>query len=245
MHKPGFVQHDNPAVGNGIHQAFRHSRTDMVARIMLARVMRTILSAAILLMLALLAACDSGTSNTPAAKPEPKPPELLTGRSAFQKTFIAARGWARDAQPFRIESLATSEGHGQDGKWAVWRAGFASPSQRAVKPYAWSGSADADAPSRGVSPGTEDNYNPGNSSTQIFDVAFLKVDSDQAFAAAQKHGGDKVLEKDPATTVLYICDWNHNTNELVWHVIYGSSRESAKLTVAVNASSGEFIRVEK
>ena len=76
-------------------------------------------------------------------------------------------------------------------------------------------------------------------------MAFLKVDSDQAFAVAQKHGGDKILEKDPATPVLYVCDWNHNTNELIWHVIYGNSRETAKLTVAVNASTGEFIRVEK
>jgi hypothetical protein len=28
-------------------------------------------------------------------------------------------------------------------------------------------------------------------------------------------------------------------------VIYGASRETAKLTVAINASTGEFIRVEK
>jgi hypothetical protein len=114
-----------------------------------------------------------------------------------------------------------------------------------VKPFFWSGSNAPDAPSRGVSPGNEDTYNPGNASTQVFDAAFLKVDSDQAFATAQKHGGDKILEKDPSTPVTYVCDWNHNTNELTWHVIYGVSRETAKLTVAANASTGEFIRVEK
>jgi hypothetical protein len=76
-------------------------------------------------------------------------------------------------------------------------------------------------------------------------MAFLKIDSDQAFETAQKHGGDKVLEKAADTPVIYVCDWNHNTNELVWHVIYGASREGAKLTVSVNASTGEFIRVEK
>ena len=114
-----------------------------------------------------------------------------------------------------------------------------------MKPFIWSGSNAPDAPSRGVSPGNEDNYNPNNASTQIFDVAFIKVDSDQAFTEAQKHGGDKVLEKDPTTPVLYVCDWNHNTNELTWHVIYGASRETAKLTIAVNASTGAFIRVEK
>ena len=71
-------------------------------------------------------------------------------------------------------------------------------------------------------------------------MAFLKIDSDQAFATAQKHGGDKVLEKAPDTPVIYVCDWNHNTNELTWHVIYGASREGAKLTIAVNASIGRI-----
>jgi hypothetical protein len=91
----------------------------------------------------------------------------------------------------------------------------------------------------------EDSYSANNSSTQIWDMAFLKIDSDQAEATAQKHGGDKVLEKAPDTPVTYVCDWNHNTNELIWHVIYGSGREGAKLVVSVNASTGEFIRVEK
>jgi hypothetical protein len=204
-----------------------------------------IFSAVLLAILALLVACDSNTPKTPEAKPEPKGPELLTARAAFQKVFIAARNYAADVKPFRIESTPTSDGNGQDGKSAIWRASFASPSQRGVKPFIWSGSNAPDAPARGVSPGNEDLYNPGNASTQIFDVAFLKVDSDQAFAVAQKHGGDKILEKDPSTPVIYVCDWNHNTNELVWHVIYGSTRDSAKLTVAVNASTGEFIRVEK
>jgi hypothetical protein len=204
-----------------------------------------IFCATLLAILALLAACDSNTPKTPEAKPEPKGPELLTARAAFQKVFIAARNYAADVKPFRIESTPTSDGNGLDGKSAIWRASFASAVQHGVKPFIWSGSSAPDAPSRGVSPGNEDVYNPGNASTQIFDVAFLKVDSDQAFTVAQKHGGDKLLEKDSATPVIYVCDWNHNTNELVWHVTYGSSRDNSKLTVAVNASTGEFIRVEK
>ena len=204
------------------------------------------LSAAVLLsILALFTACDSNSSKPAGTKPEPKAPELTTARAAFQKLFIAARNYAADVRPFRIESTPTSDANGQDGKSAIWRASFASAAQHGVKPFIWSGSNAPDAPSRGVSPGNEDTYNPGNASTQIFDVAFLKVDSDQAFAEAQKHGGDKVLEKNPTIPVIYVCDWNHNTNELVWHVIYGNSREDARLTVAVNASTGAFIRVEK
>lgn len=210
-----------------------------------AAVARKAYRAILFSVVALLVGCESNTSKPPEAKPEPKGPELLTARSAFQKVFIAARSYAPDAKPFRIESVPTTDGKGHDGKSAVWRASFASAVQRGVKPFIWSGSNAPDAPSRGVSPGNEDVYNPANASTQIFDVAFLKVDSDQAFSVAQKHGGEKILEKDPSIPVIYICDWNHNTNELVWHVIYGSDRDNSKLTVAVNATTGEFIRVEK
>ncbi len=197
---------------------------------------------AVLLMLGILASCSSESSK-PAEpeKPEVKGPELITARSAFQKVYVAARGWNQDAKPYRIESMVTSDGKGQDGKWAVWRGSFASAAQRSAKAYTWSGSAADGAPARGINPGNEDSYSPTNASTQVFDMPFLKIDSDQAVATAQKHGGDKILEKAPDTTITYVCDWNHNTNELVWHVIYGANQ----LKIAVNASTGEFIRVEK
>jgi hypothetical protein len=222
---------------------FRNSRRQGKLR----AVRNSILPAAIAVMLlALLSGCSS-ESNKPAEPqtPEKKGPDLITARSAIQRMYIAARGWNSDARPYRLEAVATSDGNGHDGKWAVWRAGFASPAQRSEKGYTWSGSAADGAPSRGINPGTEDSYSASNASTQVFDMAFLKIDSDQAFETAQKHGGDKVLEKAPDTPVTYVCDWNHNTNELVWHVIYGATHEGAKLTVSVNASTGEFIRVEK
>jgi hypothetical protein len=109
----------------------------------------------------------------------------------------------------------------------------------------WSGTDAPDAPSRGISPGNEDTYSPTNASTQVFDNAFLKVDSDKAFEEAQKHGGDKVLEKNPDTPVIYVLDWNHATNKLIWHAIYGNSRDDAKLIVDVDGTSGEFVRTEK
>jgi hypothetical protein len=204
-----------------------------------------LLTGSLAMLLALLTACQSNAPKPPEAKPEPKAPELMTGRAAFYKVFIAARNYAADVKPFRIESIPSPDGNGLDGKAAIWRSSFASATQHGVKPFFWSGSNAADAPSRGISPGNEDTYNPSNASTQVFDVAFLKIDSDQAFTVAQKHGGDKVLEKDPSTPVIYVCDWNHNTNELIWHVIYGNTRETSKLTVAVNASNGDFLRVEK
>lgn len=192
-----------------------------------------------------LNACNSGSEKPAESTPAPKTTETLTARSAFQKLYLAARGWNADAKPYRLESTVTSDANGHDGKAALWRGGFASATMRSEKSYTWSGSTAEGAPEQGVNPGTEDSYSAANASTQVFDMAFLKVDSDQAFETSQKHGGDKLLEKDPNTPVFYVCEWNRSGNNLVWHVIYGASRDDAKLTVSVNASTGEFMRVEK
>lgn len=193
---------------------------------------------AVVLALGVMAGCSSEPSKPATAeKPQPKAPEPITGRSAFYKCYIAARNWAQDAQPYRVESQITAASKGREGKAPEWRIGFASPAQRSSKPYTWSAGE--------VSFGTEDTYSPTNSSTLVFNSAFFKVDSDQALETAQKHGGDKLLASEPDTPILYVLDWNHQTNELTWHVIYGADRVSAKLRVAVNASTGDFLRVEK
>ena len=105
----------------------------------------------------------------------------------------------------------------------------------------WSGIESPDAPSPGVSPGGQDSLVP----TNTFDVSFLKVDSDKALAVAQQHGGDKILQENADTPVSYLLDWNHGSSTLVWHVIYGSSRNEAKLVADVDATTGTFIRKEK
>jgi hypothetical protein len=198
------------------------------------------------LALVMMAGCSSEPAKTAQSeKPQPKPPEFVTGRTAFQKLYVAAHGWARDAQPYRLESMLTADSMGKDGKSALWRASFASAVQRGVKPYIWSGEDAPDVPARGISPGSEDSYSPTNSSTQVFDIAFLKVDSDKALEVAQEHGGDKLLAKNPDMPVVYVLDWSRATNELVWHVLYGEDREHPKLRIAVNASTGGFIREEK
>ena len=199
-----------------------------------------------LIALLMLVGCSSEPAKTaPAEKPMPKEPELVTGRSGFYKMLIQARGWKGDAQLYRVLSQPNSDSKGRDGKSAIWKAWFASPASRAAKPYVWSGTDASDAPPRGVSPGTEDTYSPNNTSTQVFDMAFLKIDTDKAFEVAQAHGGDKVLEKNPDLNVVYLVDWNRNANELVWHVYYGNNRDDAKLKIAVNATTGEFLRKEK
>ncbi len=196
------------------------------------------LSAA-LLAVAVSTGCTSQQSAQPA--PPPQPPELLTGRAAFQQLFVAARGWAADVRPYQLQSQSVGDNNGRDGKAVVWNAAFASAA-RGARPYTWSGMDSPDGSSqRGISHGSEDSYAPSDA----FEIAFLKVDSDKAYDVAQKHGGDKVLADAPSTPVIYLLDWNIGGNALVWHVIYGNSRNDAKLTVDVDASTGLYIRTEK
>jgi hypothetical protein len=188
---------------------------------------------AAILAAGMLAGCSSEPSK-PAESAAPKTPEALTGSSAFYKCYISARGWAQDAQPYRAESAPSKT---KDGKATEWRAGFASPAQHSTRSYTWTAG--------DVSHGVEDSYSPTNSSTLVFNVQFLKTDTDKAFAVAQEHGGDKLLAAEPETPVFYALEWNKQENTLLWHVIYGTDRPTAKLRVAVNASTGEFSRVEK
>ena len=203
-----------------------------------------------ILALGLLAGCSSEPvqpASSGGAKPAPAKPadEYQTGRIIFQKLLVTARAWAGDAQPFRLESQYTKGAPVAEGKAGIWRASFASARRASIKSYLWSGVAAEDATERGISPGLEDTYNPSNSSTHPFDVNYLKVDSDQAFKVAQEHGGQELMKKTPDQPVLFLLDWDTHKNQLTWHVVYGGSRADAKLTVAVDASTGAFLRVEK
>ena len=127
-----------------------------------------------------------------------------------------------------------------DGKAAIWRGRFASPARGAIKSFQWSGMPDDD----GITPGTEDNFNPSNAQTRPFDFAFLKSDSNEAFTEAQENGGDKYLRKaGDAGRVAYELEWNARKSELYWVVRYAGG--TGKLSLLVNASTGRYIRTLK
>ena len=191
----------------------------------------------------LFSGCDSAPEKAPAAKETPAASQLETGRFALQKMLAPARFWAPDAQPVRLESTNLKDSNGRDGKANFWRALFASPSRQKSEPFSWSGVSTQDA-KPGVDHGSEDSYNPANRSARTFDLNFLKIDTDKAFEVAQQHGGKQVLEKDPKVNVGYLLDWDTQSSQLRWHVIYGGSESMGKLTVLVDASSGEFLRKE-
>ncbi len=212
--------------------------------------MKNVRSVLILALLAFLTACSSeapkpSTENKPAETKPAFQPTYLTGREALQKMYIAARAWAADCKPYSLQSQATKDDNGQDGKAGIWTAGFASATRHSVKVFTWSGIKSDDAPDPGISNRPEDTYNPSNPSTAVFDMAFLKVDSDEAAKTAEKHGGDKELKKDKGSNVFYAINWNARENKLAWRVIYGPELNQPKLALDVDASTGNFMKAEK
>ncbi|HLH08111.1 MAG TPA: PepSY domain-containing protein [Terriglobales bacterium] len=179
------------------------------------------------------------------AASKPAEPTLYTGREAIYKMYVAARSWQADALPFRLESQPTKDVTGKDGRYAVWRASFGSPGHRVAKTYSWSGIKEDDAPDPGISFGAEDSYNPSNTSTRTFDLAFFKVDSDKAVEVASQHGGEKLLKQNASLPLICVVEWSAQENKLMWHVEYGGTGNEAKLRVLVDATTGEFLKVEK
>lgn len=203
---------------------------------------------ALLILVLSLAACDSKpAANAPAAeqaKPAPKAAEYVTGREAFQKLYIAAHSWAPDAKPFRLESQYTPGAPAGEGKAGIWRASFGSAGRRSMKSFQWTGIIGPDV-EQGISHGGDDSYSATNTSTEVFDLAFLKVDSDKAFEVAQKHGGEKLTKANADIPIFNTLDWDHAKNKLFWHVAYGSSGDDSKLRVVVDATEGTFVRIDK
>lgn len=184
----------------------------------------------------------SKQGSTQKVEPAKAESEFETGRSAFQRMYVSARTWSADAQPVRLESRPTKEDP-KDGRAAMWAAVFVSASKQNLRNFTWSGVGTD--PDKGVQPGSLDVYSPANANTRPFDLNFLKVDSDRALAVADKKGGAALMKKDPKQPIKYMLFFDNTKGRLVWRVLYGSSQNDAKLRILVNASSGEFITIEK
>jgi hypothetical protein len=191
----------------------------------------------------LLTGCFSDDTDTAAKKN--KGPQFKTGLSAFSGLYATARMWSSDAEPVKLQSQDATGSTGKDGKALVWRGLFASPAKSSLRAYTWSGATSDDAPPPGITPGSEDTYNPRNISTRIFAVGAIRTDSAQALEIAQQHGGKAILTKAPDMIVRYELSGDRDKGQLTWYVSYGPNPDAPELKVAVDCESGTFLRVVK
>ena len=186
---------------------------------------------------------EAGPAAASKAKKDAAPAQLESGREAQQKLYAAARNWAIDSQPLKLASNPRKGDAG--GSAAVWSATFASAAKKSIRNFMWSGATGEDAPESGISQGSIDTYSPDNASTRPFDMNYLKVDSTEAFEMAQKHGGAKIIKKEPDTIVQCALLWDPRASRLLWSIKYAPNGAESKLNVIVNATTGQFVRIEE
>jgi hypothetical protein len=207
--------------------------------------------AAIFLSGLIIVACSSAPtspSTTPSAAPSPaaekKEPVLYTGKNCLSQMANAAARWQPDAMPVHMESNLNAESTGHDGKSTIWRAMFASASRGTNRTFTCSGSRLKEEAPIGVTVSAE-GASPPDISRSMFQPMLLIVDSDKAFATAQENGGANIFKKDPQQPVIYSLDWDGKNKELVWGIMYGTSRSDSKGVGVINASTGKFLRAGK
>jgi len=206
---------------------------------------------AILLSGVIVIACSSAPtspSTTPSPTPSPaaekKEPVLYTGKNCLSQMANAAARWQPDAMPVHMESNLNAESTGHDGKSTVWRAMFASATRGANRTFTCSGSRLKEEAPIGVTVSSELASSP-DMNRSMFQPMLLIVDSDKAFAVAQENGGANLFKKDPQQPVIYSLDWDGKRKELVWGIMYGSSRSDSKGVGVVDATTGKFLRAGK
>ncbi len=194
--------------------------------------------AACSLLLAALAACSESATQQAEKKELATPDPPITGREAFQRMYISARGWASDASPVQLQSYNLPSVKASDGKAGAWQAVFTSASRARSRSYSWSAIESEGNLHKGVFAGPEES---SSSSQRSFLVAFIKYDSDDALKVALKQPHvEAYLKKHPDRPLQFLLDFTDRVPDPAWRVMWGDSPSTAECTIYVDASTGKF-----
>jgi len=190
-------------------------------------------------LLILLAACSEPPKTEKAKEPE-KPPEPVSGRQAFQKMYPSARGWAPDAQPLRLRSIALAQVKPEKGKAGAWEAVFVSPSKGRSRTYTYSAVEAEGNLHQGVFAGLEESYSGPSGGALPFDMVAIRVDSDEAYDNAAKKSAD-YIKKNPDKPISYLLEHLTRFPDVTWRVIWGDSVSTSDYSIFVSASTGAVL----
>jgi hypothetical protein len=201
--------------------------------------MKTLAPLSTCALLLLLAGCSTET-RAPQKKAEEKPPEPLTGRQALQQMYIAARGWAADIQPIKVNSILLPEVKAEPGKAPAWQAVFVSQSLGKARSYTYSVVESVGNLHKGVFAGLDQSWSGPSGATKPFLMASVKVDSDEAYKTALKKAAE-YDKKHPGTPINFLLEANNRFPDTSWRVIWGESVGTSGFSVFVDASTGLYL----
>lgn len=191
-----------------------------------------------LFAIALLTACSSAPTEVAQEEPPP-PPEPITGRQAFQSTFVTARGWAADAEPVRIRNFNLLEPASVDGKAGAWEVTYASASMGAVRAFTWS-SVEAQGLNKGVYGGQTASWAPGGRDPQ-FQSSLLGVDTPELLETAKEHATEYLESEGEKPPVTFLLETTSRFPNPVWRVMWGDSVGTAQFSVFLDATTGDYL----
>ena len=194
----------------------------------------------LLTLLSFVSACsDTPTDST--AKTPPKPPEPITGRQAFQRTFPSARTWSPDCQPLRIRSLILDEMKGENGKAPAWEVTYVSSQQGRARRYTWSAIEAAGNLHEGVFAGPVESWIGPTGQQQPFPANTLLIDTPDAFATAVSASADYLKKPGDKPPVTFLLEFTARFPDPAWRVLWGASISTAEYSVFVDATTGKLL----
>jgi hypothetical protein len=192
--------------------------------------------------LVFLGACSEPAQKVAEKKEEMTPDPPATGREAFQRMYLQARGWSLDAQTLHVQSYNITQVKSDKGKAGAWQAIFVTASKGRQRSYSWSAVEGGGGLHKGVFAGPDDAWTQSGQD-RPFPMAAIKIDSDQAYETALKQKETaELLKKTPDIPVLFILEQTPRFPDVTWRVVFGESVATSGYSVFVDASTGQFLQ---
>jgi hypothetical protein len=168
------------------------------------------------------------------------PAQTITAKTAFGKIYPSARAWAADAE-FLTEKPDDLAGFkNEQGKAAMWEAGFGSQSLHQYKVYTYAVATVLPDVHRGVSANLALPWHGDTRDAMSVDLSLFSVDSDAAYQAAATEAAPW-LAKNPDKKLSLVLGRTFKFGGPVWLVTWGDVKQGG-YAVFVDASSGKVYK---
>lgn len=195
-----------------------------------------------------LAACSSEApkpaaetkTDTEAAKAPAGPPEPVLAKDAFYEMYTPAHAWAADLLPLSLKSGDVQGVKSHDGKYGLWTAVFASPSQHMSREYTYSVADELPSITKGVKAEGAEPWSGPTAAVMTFQTSDFMIDSDAAYKTAADKAAEWLKEpENAAKPVSMQLGMAERFPSPVWYVLFGTTKSGYAVTIS--AASGSVI----
>lgn len=169
-----------------------------------------------------------------------KPPEPVTGQSAFWKMYAAARSnWDPHCEVLKMGSISLPQVPAVRGKAGAWGATFVSASKGKSLSFTFSVVEGEGNLHKDVFAGSEESWSGSRGQNLTFPALAVKIDTDAALETALKKAVD-YEKKRPGKPISVQLEKVKKFQDPVWRIIWGESVGTSDFSVYVDASTGEY-----